>query len=525
MSHPVLKLIILFFSLLLLFGCQEVRQPLPARTGTDTTIVPSQTPAWMKVFKNPIPLNRGSSFYSLDDPFDAFAARLYLIDHATASIDVQYYIYKNDLTAAEFTYRLLQAAERGVKVRLLVDDLTTSGRDRDIAYLAAHPNIDIKLFNPNHFRTLFRNMAMLLDVNTLGKRMHNKTFTVDGYASILGGRNIGDEYFAANNDMQFVDYDILAVGKIVPKVYRSFDIYWNSPLAVSYEKLIKKHIEPEIYKKTIAHLTQLHRVFEKSRLASGVAHSTFMQDTRRGSIPLYGAQNAALYFDLPEKVVSDQNDDTTHLSKGLKGAIAQVHHELIVISPYFIPSPEMMKSFQKLRERNVTVIVVTNSLASTDVPLVYSGYRKYIKPLLEMGVELYELKPSAHRTGNQKKKKKSSDRFSLHSKILLVDTSRMLVGSANIDPRSDKLNTEVLMLIQGSPLIPHLKKGIKAVLNGHYFYRLTLQTSSRHSKRKSVVWTAREAGKEKHYRSIPKAGTGRRIGTDLFSLLPIEGYL
>lgn len=512
--------------LFLFTGCQNIQQHTPTQSKTETTLLPVKKPSWTQNFKSPVSLKSHSSFYSLENPVDAFAARLYLIDQATTSIDVQYYIYKNDLTANEFTYRLLQAANRGVKVRMLIDDLTTTGKDKDIVMLANHPNIEIKLFNPNRFRALFRAAALLLDIGRLGKRMHNKTFTVDGYAAILGGRNIGDEYFAANmNEVVFLDYDILALGKVVPEVYKEFDIYWNSPLSVDYRKVINETINHSDYEKSMVHIDALHQAFLKTPLAHHIQKCTFHKEAKRGDIPLYASREASLYFDLPRKVVSDPNDSRTHLSSSIKGALDGVNHELILISPYFIPSPQMMQNLKKIRARNIPITVITNSMASTDVPMVYSGYQNYIRPLLEMGITLYELKPYLDQIPKNRKEAKKFEHISLHTKMIIVDDKQLLVGSANMDPRSDKLNTEVLMLIKGSALISHLKHELKPVLTTDYFYRLRLLATKKGSAKKHIVWESREKGKKKYYIKAPKAGVGKRIGVGLFSLLPIEGYL
>ncbi|WP_158298185.1 phospholipase D-like domain-containing protein [Sulfurovum sp. NBC37-1] len=482
-----------------------------------------QTPVWADIFKSPLPLNKGSSFYSLENPVDAFAARLYLIDHATASIDVQYYIYKNDKTAAELSYHLIKAAERGVKVRMLVDDLTTSIRDKDVALLAAHPNIDVKLFNPNRIRGTFRNMALLLDVSKLGKRMHNKVFIVDRYAAILGGRNIGDEYFAMSKDIDFLDYEILVMGKVLAKIYRIFDIYWNSPLSHFYEEIIKSDVSDKAYKRSVKKITEYHHAFANTRLAKKLPFSRFTHKVEVAHVTLYPAKMTSLYFDLPQKVVSDPNDIETHLSKSLKNALDSTKKEVIVISPYFIPSPMMMETFKKLRAKDIKVTVITNSMASTDVTAVYSGYKTYINPLLKMGVALYEFK--AQQNEAIEKKYFKFNRLSLHTKMIIIDSDILLVGSANLDPRSDKLNTEILMLIKQSQLIGHIKSKIKKIMDRKHLYRLSLMKLSEHSKRMCIVWESQEDGKIKRYKMVPKAGLFRRIGVYLFSLLPIEGYL
>ena len=526
MSEIFIRIIALLLSLLLFSACQRSEKVSPLQTKPSTTLLPAHTPSWVKIFKSPVSLKTHTSFYSLENGVDAFAARLYLIDKATTSIDVQYYIYKDDLTANEFSYHLLKAADRGVRVRLLVDDLDTSGKDRNVAIMASHPNIEIKLFNPNHFRSFFRTAALLLDINRLGKRMHNKTFIVDGKALIMGGRNIGDEYFEADTKVVFLDYDILALGKVLPQACKQFDIYWNSPLSVDYAKLIDITVDQALYQKTMINLGRLHDSFQHTQLAQNIQHSTFMKHIQKHTLLLYPSQEATLYYDLPKKIVSDENDRSSHLSSSIDHAIDEVKHELIVISPYFIPSPKMLKRFKILRRQHIPITVITNSMASTDVAVVYSGYKKYIRPLLAMGVKIYELKPYLEEDPKRKKQlQKTHEHISLHTKIMIIDTDQLIVGSANLDPRSDKLNTEVLMLIKKSPLISKLKHKIRIILNKNYFYQLHLVRTSKNRTATRIIWETRENGKTKYYKLPPDAGPGRRIGVDLFSLLPIEGYL
>jgi len=508
----------LLLSLFFLSACHKVEIDPPSVLTTQKSLSYALTPTWLHSFHSPVSLQKHTALYSLENGVDALSARLYLIDHATHTIDVQYYIYKDDLTANEFSYRLLKAAERGVKVRILIDDLDTTGKDKGVAMMASHPNIDIKLFNPNHFRSFFRTLALLLNNQKLGKRMHNKTFIVDGKAVIMGGRNIGDEYFEANTKIAFLDYDILALGNVVPQASTQFDLYWFSSLSVAYTDVITLRGNQTLYNKMMSRLHHLHHRFQQTPLAQKIQQTPFMHVTKQHPLLFYPSQEATLYYDLPHKVVSDPNDRSTHLSRSIEKAIDTAKKSLIVISPYFIPSSKMMENIRKLRQHHVSVTVITNSLASTDVPLVYSGYKSYIRPLLEMGVKLYELKPSP-------KKSPTPISLSLHTKMILIDNHQLIVGSANLDPRSDKLNTEVLMLIKKSPLIPLLKKKIHTILNPDFFYQLTLIPRSPNSTLKRIVWKSIEEGKTRYYRLSPNTGIGKRIGVDLFSLLPIEGYL
>jgi len=475
-------------------------------------------------------LSKKSAFYSLSDPKDAFAARIFLVDHANKSLDVQYYIYENDKTGLYFSHRLLKAADRGVKIRILIDDLSSTGLDREWRSMADHPNIELKLFNPNRLRSSFRNIALLLSVDSLGKRMHNKSLIADRSVAILGGRNIGDVYYAADEETIFFDYDLLAVGRIVSDIYSQFDIYWESKESVSSDSLLggkftskERETTNKISKDTI-------NSFKNSLLGKSIKSSNFLRDIDSGGVELTIAEDTHLYYDYPEKVNSDEDDVRTHLSSRIRADLKEVKEDLIVISPYFIPSKEMMQSFKKMRSRGVHITVVTNSLASTDVFPVYSGYRWYIKDLVQMGVELYELKPQSFKKYSKSKKWLKANKTSLHTKMMVIDGFRLVVGSANIDPRSSKLNTELLLIIDSKKMAKDKQIVLKDIINMENFYKLSwgiqpLESEDDNIPIYGIIWSSIEDGKVKKYYFPPASGYFRRLGTDLLSILPIEGYL
>jgi len=473
-------------------------------------------------------LVKRSAFYSLSSPTDAFSARLFLIDHATTSLDVQYYIYKTDIIGKVFSSHLLMAANRGVKVRILMDDLTTSGKDEQWQKLASHPNIELRLFNPNILRTSFRNLALLFNVNSLGKRMHNKSLIADGSAAIIGGRNIGDVYFAVSTETLFLDYDVLAVGKVVPDIYNAFDLYWNSKEAVPSEDILE-HNDKHIYLSNIADLRKEIKVFEDSAVGKAMLSSDFNQKVSQKNLTFTVADQTDFYYDHPSKVSTDENDNTTHISAQISEDLKDVQKELIIISPYFIPSDEMMVKLKEARIRGVKVIIITNSLASTDVMPVYSGYQGYIKPLTEMGVELYELKPNSFKKFLAKEEWLNPNALSLHTKMMVIDNSMLGIGSANIDPRSDKLNTEIFMVINSKKVAKEARDKLNKVISIENFYRLSW---GKHPKefeddmtRFGPIWHTMEEGKEKTYYSPPRVGVWKELATDFVSLLPIKGYL
>ena len=523
--------ITLLWGFLLIFfsGCAGSVSTLETAKREELTKLPGQRAPLLRYFdKTDKELAGKSAFYPLEMPTDALAARLFLIDHATTSLDVQYYIYDDDLVGHIFTAHLLKAAQRGVKVRMLIDDLTSSGKDEEIEKLILHPNIKLRLFNPNRFRTAFRNMALLFSVDSLGKRMHNKALIADGAAAIVGGRNIGEVYFDSDSETLFLDYDILAVGKVVPDIYKAFDLYWNSREAVSAEEIIDAE-KSTPSKALIRQLDEELEQFDHSRLGTRVRNSHFNKEANSRSLALIVADSADFFYDYPDKVRRDADDSSTHISSQINENLLRARKSLLVISPYFVPSDKMMHDFNVLRRDGVEISVITNSLASTDVFPVYAGYKESIKDLLDMGVELYELKPQSLKEKLRGHRHKKVPILSLHTKIMIFDRQRLGIGSANIDPRSIKLNTEYFMIIDSKSLAREHGASLKQIVNLENFYKLSWGAYPKMYGESDVdhgpIWTTIENGKEKRYYTPPSAPLWKKLGTDFISLFPIKGYL
>ncbi len=514
----------------LLAGCSATVTRAPdVNTTVSRTRLPKQEAPLLKNLKTDTPANGRSAFCPLADPRDAFAARLYLVDHATVSLDVQYYIYEDDQTGNYFADRLYAAAERGVHVRILIDDLVTTGRDREWKMLAAHPNIELRVFNPNGYRRFFRYMALLLDVGRLGKRMHNKSLIADGAAAIVGGRNIGDVYYAANDDTFFVDYDILATGAVVPEIYTMFDDYWNSEWAVPSSEVLEARYDAAELAAAEKTMHRLAAAFETSEIFRAVRRSKFARELETGSLVLTVA-DAQFYYDDPAKVRSDESDTRTHITSRLDRDVGHVDEELIIISPYFIPSAQMLEAVRELREKNVRVIVITNSLASTDVFAVYSGYIKTLRPLLAAGVRLYEIRPNSFDRFRASEKWLRSHRTSLHTKMMIFDGERLGIGSANLDPRSFKLNTETFMVIRSRKLAESERDLLVRELTGEDLYRVEWRPYPYDPlygyERSGPVWivSGPDGNETVHYRP-PEAGFWRTFGMNVLTYFPIDGYL
>jgi putative cardiolipin synthase len=461
-----------------------------------------------------------TGIYALPVPRDAFAARGLLAGAAERSLDAQYYIWHGDHTGDLLYEALWRAAERGVRVRLLLDDNTTAGLDPTIAALDAHPNIEVRLYNPLVNRTS-RWSNYVVDFQRVNRRMHNKSFTVDNQATIVGGRNIGDEYFAAGSGVAFADLDVIAVGPAVQQVSKSFDLYWNSPSAYPAEKLLGQ-ASPEA-------VAQLQRTFAATRAAPEAAQyleslkqTPMVTELSAGRLALEWT-DAQLVYDDPAKTLDTANRKDVLLLTRLLEHVGQPAGQFDLVSPYFVPMAQGTATLQAMAARGVKVRVLTNSLESTDVSAVHAGYAKRRKDLLRAGVQLYELrraeaaKPPPDKT-DQDKKKGGSSSASLHAKTFQIDGERIFVGSFNFDPRSATLNTEMGLLIDSPVLAGNLKAffDTEAPLVA---YEVRLADNG------SLQWIERTAQGEKIHDTEPGTTALRRAGVGFMSILPIEWLL
>ncbi|MGF1683202.1 phospholipase D family protein [Photobacterium minamisatsumaniensis] len=499
--------IVLLFVLTIgaLLGCNKptaslktVSQSIPFNKDTELA---SQALPYLKA--NP----ELTGFYPLVDGQEALWARLALIDSAQQSIDLQYYIYSDDNTSSLLTYTLYQAAERGVRVRLLLDDMQ-SRNDKILASLSRHPNIEVRLFNAFHQR--FFRIFGLKDFDRLNRRMHNKALIADGAFAITGGRNIGDEYFSANGSIDFGDFDILTLGPIVPDISAQFDLYWNSEPASPIESIIK-NIGPLSPSDVVRWEHALKAAFKGSDYIEKFSDSPLAQHVKNQTINFHWGE-ARLYYDLPSKVYAP--DETNLMLHELGETLKNVNSKLLLISPYFVPTEVGTASLIKAAEQGIEITIITNSLASNDVFAVHGWYAKYRKDLLAAGIKLYEVKvdPSL-------KKKRSwlgSSRTSLHAKTFIMDNRKIFVGSSNLDPRSAYLNTEMGVLIDAPGFTRLLYRGFESALKKGT-YRLSLNQSN------DIVWHNDLSGRS--FDSEPDASIWLRIGAWMAGVLPIEDQL
>jgi putative cardiolipin synthase len=457
-----------------------------------------------------------SGIYPLEVPRDAFAARGLLAGIAERSIDVQYYIWRGDHTGVLLFEALWKAAERGVRVRLLLDDINTSGLDDALAALDAHENIEVRLYNPFTNRSA-RVFNYIGDFGRVNRRMHNKSFTVDSQATIVGGRNVGDEYFGAGEDVAFADLDVVAIGPIVSEVSSSFDRYWNSDSAYPVAALVRKP-EPGGAQRLQEMFAATRADPESAAYLKSLANTELITALKEKSLH-YEWTDARLVCDDPAKTLDKENRTDLLLLPQMLEAVGAPTSEFDLISPYFVPGEAGTTSLQELARKGIKVRVLTNSLESTDVSAVHAGYAKRRKALLESGIELWELKRGQAPEDPEGKGSKGSSSASLHAKTFAVDSERVFVGSFNFDPRSARLNTE-LGVVFGSPVLgEQLGRAFETQVRQHaYEVRLT-------DDKRDLVWIERTPSGEKRYDSEPGTSVFRRMSVGFLSILPIEWLL
>ena len=456
-----------------------------------------------------------SGIHPLANSQDAFAARMQLAEAAERTLDVQYYIWEKDMTGTLLFDALRAAAERGVRVRLLLDDNGTSGLDPTLAALDSHRNIEVRLFNP--FVVRKPRIGYVTDFFRANRRMHNKSFTADNQATIIGGRNIGDEYFGAAEGLLFVDLDVLAVGPVVSDVSKDFDKYWASASSYPADRIIAP-VDPA-------------RIAEIAHAAEAVAHdpaalayiralhdSRFVRDLMARRLGLEWAQTHIISDD-PAKGLGRAPPENL-FPQQLSEIIGQPATDVELVAAYFVPTATGVNSFVGLSQRGVKMKVLTNSLQASEGPYVYSGYAKHRKALLKAGVSLYEMRPLSpkqeeHRGGSGVF---GSSGSSLHAKTFSVDRSRFFVGSFNFDPRSRKLNTELGFVIDSPVLAQVIERAFKdSIPANSYEVRL--------SETGQLYWIERRGTQEIRYDRSPNTSVWLRAAVWCLSLLPIEWLL
>jgi len=508
---------LLLFALLsllpLLGGCagRAVFAQPPART--PSYVIAAPLPAPTPLSRTTTRLTAGRSgltgVYPVTSARNALATRLAAIRAARSSIDIQYFIFRRDDTGLLLTRELVRAAERGVRVRFLLDDFTTGNADRVLQALDQLPNIEVRLFNPFPHRGP-RALEFFADFPRLQRRMHNKSLTVDGSVSFIGGRNLSNKYFGIDHEINFGDLDLITIGAAVAQIGRQFDEYWNSPYAFPVDAAIPRPLHAKARQLLMRELDGNAAALLDSDYGRGLALSPVIRALSRDPGLWYWAPARALY-DPPHKVAIPPQRDRQFAGRALMQHILAARRQIVVISPYFLPGETYLQALLAAAQRGVAVYILTNSLASNDVVLVHGAYRKYRRPLLSAGVHLYEL-------SSQLKYKQDNwngdSRSLLHAKAFVIDGRELYVGSFNLDRRSLLLNTELGLLIESPQLAGQVADNFIHNV-GNNAYSLALRGGK-------LVWLGPD-GRARH--GDPDTLVWQRLGSLLSSWLPLEPLL
>jgi len=519
-----LLLACLSLCLVLLSGCASLpanpeRTPSYAITDNgDTLLAQSLAP---RLAQNP----GQSIFYPLGTGPDALTARMALARAAQKTLDLQYYTFDADTTGSALLGELIDAADRGVRVRLLIDDFHTGRQDKLWAALDSHPNIEVRLFNPFASRSA-RWVEMVFDFGRLDRRMHNKQMVVDNLVGVIGGRNIGDAYFSAKPDVDFSDLDVMVAGPVVQAASKVFDQYWNSESAYPLGSLLQEGKETpdpsRSLRRDIEAKGDIARAtpFVQELLESGLAHGI-----ETGHLPGY-VGSARIIADKPDKIETDPDDPSTHAVPRLRALMEKAQTELVLVTPYFVTDDDSEKWLAGMAARGVKVRVLTNSFAATDVSAVHAGYSLRREALLKAGIELYELKPTANaelaRSRGRQARTFASSRAVLHAKAYVVDRRLLFIGSLNLDPRSNRLNTEMGVVLDSPALATRLVEDMDKHLP-EIAWRVARRTDE--NGHESLTWTSIEHGKEVTTDREPDMSVWQHIGIDFLGILPVEDQL
>jgi putative cardiolipin synthase len=455
-----------------------------------------------------------SGFRLVSDGPEGFVIRAQAARVAGRSIDVQTYIWNGDTTGLALASVLLVAADRGVKVRLLVDDMDARAKNDGLAALDAHPNIDVRMFNPLPSRsgTMAFVVDFLGDAKRLNHRMHNKTWIADNRVAIVGGRNLGDEYFGADAEVNFVDLDFAMIGPVVRDASASFDRYWNSEVAFPMTLLSPEDVNAESLEKLRGKLAAAMEEAGKGKYAEALRRDEALARIVRVEGHMDWTGTYQFISDDPSKATKDKARENSHVLAAIVPLLRDAQKDMTIISPYFVPGKGGTSGLVASAKAGKDIRILTNSLAANDVAMVYGAYEEYREELLESGVQLWELKPLAGSKATYSMF--GSGGSSLHTKGLSVDEETLVVGSYNLDARSTELNCEQVVMV-GSPVLARQFMGIfDQQVSGDRSWKVTLSDGH-------TSWT----DGVKTYDSAPEASAGRKFQAWLAGVLPIEAQL
>nr|WP_260858784.1 phospholipase D family protein [Paraburkholderia sp. BCC1885] len=533
-THIGKRCLLLCATAALLTACAS-RPPAASFDRPVTHALPTSTSTALSTALAPVELAHPgeSGFRVLSDGTEALQMRIALARAATKTLDMQYYIANEDTTGKLLLGAALYAADHGVRVRMLVDDLNFKDIDDVMAGLNSHPNIEVRVFNPfgsTHRSVFERTTNLLTRIDQFTRRMHNKAMIADNQLAIVGGRNLGDEYFSASTTLQFRDLDVLAAGPVTADVSASFDEYWNSAGAYPLKALNHQNFSAQELDATRDALREHWRTNADPYNAKPLNATPLATQIANNSLGLIWAP-AEFKADTPGKIDQPSPDYVSPPMQRLADLMKDAQTDFLVVSPYFVPHDAGVQALAQLTHRGVRVAVLTNSLAATDAVAVQAGYSPYRVPLLQDGVELYEFKPEQNNSPRVSVAG-SGSRASLHAKTYVLDRKILVIGSMNLDPRSTNLNTELALFIHSPELAGQVATLFDRATTPEVSFRVTLATPAQlaglsyiGAPQSQLVWTDVENGMQRTYSVDPQAGFYRNLMTGLFLLLPVQGQL
>ncbi|MGI9343702.1 MAG: phospholipase D family protein [Gammaproteobacteria bacterium] len=455
-----------------------------------------------------------SGFVLLTDGIEALAARLQGAKRAEKTLDAQYYLITNDQIGIIFIGSLLQAADRGVRVRLLLDDIQTQGYDAGMAALDSHPNFEVRIYNP--FSGRGSRASAVTEFGRINRRMHNKSFTVDNQITIIGGRNIAAEYFAAREDVNFGDADVIAVGPVVREVSDMFDIYWNSRAAAPVEAFAKMPEDPAAELVRLrARIDEVLAEVRQTKYAAAFADTLKVITSAEPEDFVWAPYELA--YDSPDKTDKKLAEEAENITTTLAASIARADEEVVIVSPYFVPLKSGIEYLTGLQERGVQVTVITNSLAANNHSIVHSGYAPSRKPLLEAGAKIYEVRADASIAGVDRGTQGAA-LATLHTKGFIVDDKELFLGSFNWDPRSVNINTELGVIMKSPELARYVHERLAASRDADT-YEVVLNDKGK------VRWVDRAGDEDVILDKEPQTSWWRRFTVGFYRILPVKGQL
>lgn len=474
-----------------------------------------------------------SGFRILSVGVDGFLTRVQIIDAAERTLDLQYFIFRGDETGRLITTALLRAADRGVRVRVLVDDADTVAGDEQILELDGHPSVDIRVFNPFAYRghwNLLRATEFLFNMRRLDYRMHNKLLVADNSVALIGGRNIGNQYFQMDPESQFADDDVFTVGPAVQQLSATFDEFWNSPLSIPAAALRRgKRADTVLAEhRRLARSTKPIQTLD----SAGIDYAAMLKTDEpyagiiSGRSPLIWA-SAQVVCDSPDKKDVENGVRRGRLmARPVAKVAAQAQTEVLMVTPYFIPAGDEARLLSTLLRGDVRVAILTNSLESAPEVMAQAAYAHYRLPMLYDGADLYEVRSllgSQHGSG-QTARISGFGNYGLHAKLFVFDREKLFIGSMNFDQRSKRLNTEIGLIIDSPELAQQTAARFEKMTLPENAYALSLRDLGS-GPSPSVVWDTIVDGKTLEYTQDPARSSSQRIKMKLLGLLPVRGEL